>query len=135
MRKGKIKLIISTNLAGYTDAVKGLIRLGLLSPDPHPFLHVQVSIISVSNKTLIKQLSSPIKGPNLTWKELMCNLLGVQSDVFYDNMLELLADRVGSPSRMNAIVALGLTSDEPVEKMGSPLDTLSHHLAQVRVNL
>ena len=28
--------------SGYTDAVKGLIRLGLLSPEPHPFLHENV---------------------------------------------------------------------------------------------
>ena len=33
--------------------------------------------------------------------------------------------------RMRAIVALGLTSDKPVEKMGSPLNTLSNHLASV----
>ena len=32
---------------------------------------------------------------------------------------------------MRAIVALGLTSDKPVEKMGSPLNTLSNHLASV----
>ena len=61
----------------------------------------------------------------------MCQVLGLQEDLFYDNLLEFIADRIGSQERMRAIVALGLTSDKPVEKMGSPLNTLSNHLAQV----
>ena len=28
---------------GYTDALRGLVRLGLLNPDPHPALHEHVS--------------------------------------------------------------------------------------------
>ena len=27
---------------GYTDALRGLVRLGLLNPEPHPALHEQV---------------------------------------------------------------------------------------------
>ena len=61
----------------------------------------------------------------------MCQVLGLQEDLFYDNLLEFIADRIGSQERMRVIVALGLTSDKPVEKMGSPLNTLSNHLAQV----
>ena len=30
------------NDLGYTDVIKGLIRMGLLSPDQHPALHSQV---------------------------------------------------------------------------------------------
>ena len=71
------------------------------------------------------------QGPNITWRQLMCQVLGLQEDLFYDNLLEFIADRIGSQERMRAIVALGLTSDKPVEKMGSPLNTLSNHLAQV----
>ena len=29
-------------ILGYTDALRGIIRLGLLSPDAHPALHDQV---------------------------------------------------------------------------------------------
>ena len=28
---------------GYTDALRGLVRLGLLNPEPHPALHEQVN--------------------------------------------------------------------------------------------
>ena len=39
--------------------------------------------------------------------------------------------RMGSQDRLKAVVALGLVSEKPVEKLGSPLNTLSHHLAQL----
>jgi len=91
--------------------VKGLVRLGLLSPDPHPFLHEQ--------------------GPPISWRSLLCQLLGVPTDMFYDNLLELMAERLGSQERVKAIVDLGLCSESQVEKLGSPLNTLSHHLAKV----
>ena len=32
---------------GYTDVIKGMVRLGLLSPEPHPFLHKEVRWISI----------------------------------------------------------------------------------------
>lgn len=60
----------------------------------------------------------------------MCNLLNLQSDsLFYDNLLELVSERVGSTSRMKAIERLGLLSEDPITKLSSPLDTLSNHLA------
>eukprot|EP00095_Tigriopus_kingsejongensis_P002741 maker-scaffold138_size318692-snap-gene-0.8 protein:Tk02741 transcript:maker-scaffold138_size318692-snap-gene-0.8-mRNA-1 annotation:"hypothetical protein DAPPUDRAFT_334150" len=96
---------------GYTDAIKGLVRLGLLSPDPHPGLHEQ--------------------GGNITWKQLMCQLLNLEQDAFYGNILEALNERVGSEKRARAIVSLGLTSDQEVEKKGSALNTLSDYLAGV----
>ena len=62
----------------------------------------------------------------------MCKLLGHSSDsIFYDNLLEMISERVGSTSRTNALVQLGLLSEEKVEKLGSPLDTISFHLANV----
>ena len=30
-------------ILGYTDVVKGLVRMGLLSPNEHPALHAQVT--------------------------------------------------------------------------------------------
>lgn len=83
----------------------------MLSPEPHPFLHE--------------------RGPAITWKELMCQLLGLSPSLFYDNVLEHLADRLDSEKRMRAIVNLGLCSDMQVEKRGSPLNTLSHQLSKV----
>ena len=72
------------------------------------------------------------QGPGITWRQFMCRLLGLQSDsVFYDNLLEMISERVGGgPRRINAIVQLGLLSEDQVERLGTPLDTLSHHLAK-----
>ena len=62
----------------------------------------------------------------------MCKLLGLPSDtVFYDNLLEMITERIGSASRTNALVQVGLLSEEKVEKLGSPLDTISNHLASI----
>ena len=58
----------------------------------------------------------------------MTQLLG-KDNIFYDNLLELISERVGSTERTQALENLGLMSEESVEKLGSPLDTLSRHLA------
>merc|ERR1712241_1030174 len=97
---------------GYTDVVKGLVRMGLLSPNQHPALHAQ--------------------GPEISWRQLMCKLLGLPSDtIFYDNLLEMISERIGCPSRTEALVQLGLLSEEKVERLGTPLDTVSNHLASI----
>ncbi len=46
------------------------------------------------------------QGPSITWRQFICRLLGLQSDsVFYDNLLEMVTDRVGGGAkRSNAIV-------------------------------
>ena len=60
----------------------------------------------------------------------MCKLIGVgKEDIFYDNLVDVITERVGSEARTKALESLGLLSDDPVERLGSPLDTLSRHLA------
>ena len=59
----------------------------------------------------------------------MCNLTGQHSSLFYDNLLEILKERTGSELRTLTLERLGLLSEDKVEKLGSPLDTLSRHLA------
>ena len=41
----------------------------------------------------------------------------------------MISERIGSASRTNALAQMGLLSEEKVEKLGSPLDTISNHLA------
>lgn len=96
---------------GYTDVLLGLVRLGLLSAEQHPSVHPQ--------------------GPSLSWRQFICRLLGLQSDsVFFDNLIEMISERIGGgPKRTQSIVQLGLLSEDPVERLGTPLDALSHHLA------
>ena len=56
--------------------------------------------------------------------------MGVAKDnMFYDNLVDTITERVGTEARTKALESLGLLSDDPVEKLGSPLDTLSRHLA------
>ena len=61
----------------------------------------------------------------------MAHLLNLDPDVFVGNLLESLNERVGSDFRTKAIVSLGLAEDRLVVKKGSPLNTLSNHLADV----
>lgn len=41
-------MMIFDLILGYTDVVKGLVRMGLLSPNQHPALHAQVTIFLFS---------------------------------------------------------------------------------------
>ncbi|KAF0287862.1 Alpha-aminoadipic semialdehyde synthase, mitochondrial [Amphibalanus amphitrite] len=95
---------------GYSEAVLGLQETGLLSDDSHPAVHPG--------------------GPDITWYELLCTLLGQEGSVFYDNLRLLLLQRAGSEQRVQAMEKLGLLSDAPVHKSGSLLRALSDHLAE-----
>lgn len=59
------------------------------------------------------------------------NLLGIADvDIFYENLKTRVAERVGSLEQVAAIESLGLLSDDPIQKMDTPLDTLSHYLSK-----
>ncbi|XP_046658109.1 alpha-aminoadipic semialdehyde synthase, mitochondrial-like [Daphnia pulicaria] len=98
--------------AGYSDHILGLIQLGLISQEPHPCLHSG--------------------GPDITWRQFMCNLLGITDyNIFYDNLKNQLFERTGrNASRIKAIEDLGLLSEELVVKYGNPIDTISQYLAK-----
>ncbi|KAK0173191.1 hypothetical protein PV328_006427 [Microctonus aethiopoides] len=96
---------------GFTDTVQGLQFLGLIDPNPHPILHPN--------------------GPEITWRSLICHLLGlINDDIFYENLKRKLAERVDSEERVRAIEDLGLLADDPVVKLNTPLDTLTHYLSK-----
>lgn len=62
-------------------------------------------------------------------RQLICTLLEINDiDLFYENILSKVADKVGSPF-LDKIVDLGLLTEEPVLKLGSPLDTFSQFIA------
>ncbi|XP_055685149.1 alpha-aminoadipic semialdehyde synthase, mitochondrial isoform X2 [Lutzomyia longipalpis] len=92
---------------GFSECIKEMQLLGLIDTEPHAMLHPN--------------------GPDITWRELIVNLLGLaDSSIFYENLKQKLADRVGSSA---GIEQLGLLEDIPVHKMNTPLDTLSHYLS------
>jgi len=94
---------------GYTDSIRGLIKLGLLNPNPEPVLHEN--------------------GPDITWRQYMCYIANQSDTIFYDNLREILLDRLASEKTLQTIEDLGFCSDELIAKKGTPLDTISHHLA------
>ncbi|XP_071450294.1 alpha-aminoadipic semialdehyde synthase, mitochondrial isoform X2 [Hetaerina americana] len=97
---------------GFSDTIKGIISLGLLDPTSHPALHP--------------------KGPDITWRQFVCILLGEgDSNIFYENLKQKIYDRVGKvKSRVLGLEELGLLKDDPVLKLSTPLDTLSHFLSK-----
>lgn len=62
---------------------------------------------------------------------MVCNLLGLANDdIFYENLKQKLAERLGSEERAKSIEDLGLLKEDPVLKLNTPLDTLSHYLSK-----
>ncbi|RWS12979.1 Alpha-aminoadipic semialdehyde synthase-like protein [Dinothrombium tinctorium] len=96
---------------GFCDNMKCLLKMGLLDTKPHPSLHP--------------------KGPEITWKQFMCTLLGQKEDILPINLRNLVLERVeGHESRLAALETLGLLDDKLIEKLGSPFETLTNYLAQ-----
>lgn len=92
--------------SGFSECMREMQLLGLIDTQAHPMLHPS--------------------GPEITWRQLITNLLGLaDSSIFYDNLQQRLADRIGS---IEGIMQLGLLEEIPVKKCNTPLDTLSHYL-------
>ncbi|XP_015922645.2 alpha-aminoadipic semialdehyde synthase, mitochondrial [Parasteatoda tepidariorum] len=95
---------------GFSEAMKALLKLGLLSMEPHPCLHP--------------------KGPEISWKQFLCTLLGHQDQEMLSSTLKNRAlDLVGRSSNLSDLEKLGIFEDEPLVKCSTPLDTLTHYLA------
>ncbi|XP_073974901.1 lysine ketoglutarate reductase/saccharopine dehydrogenase [Rhodnius prolixus] len=93
---------------GFAKTMQSLQKLGLIDPNPHPALHP--------------------KGPEITWREFVCNLIGLSTlDVFYENLKSRVGERVGE-EMIEAIEVLGLLEETPISKMSTPLDTTCHYL-------
>ncbi|KAK9873152.1 hypothetical protein WA026_021385 [Henosepilachna vigintioctopunctata] len=96
--------------SGFSDAARILQSLGLLDIEPHPSLHSQ--------------------GPEITWRNLICNLLGIEDNsILYDNITNIISERTGSEFAVDLLEDLGLLDDNSIVKCGTPLDTLTHYLS------
>ncbi|XP_060849118.1 alpha-aminoadipic semialdehyde synthase, mitochondrial [Rhopalosiphum padi] len=94
---------------GFSDMMKILQKLRLIDSKDHAVLHPN--------------------GPDITWCQLICTLLEINDiDMFYENLLSKVADKIG-PSVLDKVMDLGLLTEEPVLKLGSPLDTFSQFIA------
>lgn len=97
---------------GFSHAVLGLHKLGLIDPTPHPVLHPA--------------------GRDITWRELLCSLLGKKPDMFIDTLKDVICQHADNDETVvHTLEDLDLfDSDLIVDKRSSPLDTLSCYLAQ-----
>ncbi|XP_015791129.1 alpha-aminoadipic semialdehyde synthase, mitochondrial [Tetranychus urticae] len=99
----------SLRYQGYCDTMIGLQKLGLFDSRAHPSLHP--------------------RGPDITWRQFMCHLFAQKEDILITNLKNLILERLGSQTRLDSIEKLGFLEDEPIDKKGSPLDTVTHLLA------
>ncbi|NWX84796.1 AASS protein, partial [Nothoprocta pentlandii] len=94
---------------GYSKTMGGFVKLGLVNPDPNPLL------------------SSDTRP--LTWKMLMCNLVGIQPSVEYSALKEAVFSKLGKDkSQLEAVEWLGLLGDEPVPSSNSIVGALARHM-------
>ncbi|RWS31267.1 Alpha-aminoadipic semialdehyde synthase-like protein [Leptotrombidium deliense] len=95
---------------GFCDNMKALRLLGLLDMNAHPSLHPH--------------------GPEITWKQFLCTLLGHRDDILPFNLRNLVLERLeGSEDRLAALEEIGLLDDEVITKHETPLDTLTNFIA------
>lgn len=94
---------------GYSKTMGGFVKLGLINPDPSPLL----------NSTT----------PRLTWKELMCKLVEIQSPAEYSVLKEAVLNKLDKDkSQLEAVEWLGLLGDEPVPAADSIVGALAKHM-------
>uniref|UniRef100_A0A452RMJ9 Alpha-aminoadipic semialdehyde synthase, mitochondrial n=1 Tax=Ursus americanus TaxID=9643 RepID=A0A452RMJ9_URSAM len=96
---------------GYAKALNGFVKLGLINRDAFPALR-------------------PEANP-LTWKELLCDLVGISPSSKHDVLKEAVFEKLGRDNtQLEATEWLGLLGDEQVPQAESVVDALSKHLAR-----
>ncbi|NWZ61436.1 AASS protein, partial [Acrocephalus arundinaceus] len=94
---------------GYSRTMGGFVKLGLINPDPNPLL---------SSTT-----------PPLTWKELMCKLVGIKSPAEHHVLKEAVFSKLEKDkSQLEAVEWLGLLGDELVPAADSIVGALAKHM-------
>ncbi|XP_021150587.2 alpha-aminoadipic semialdehyde synthase, mitochondrial isoform X1 [Columba livia] len=94
---------------GYSKTMGGFVKLGLINPDPYP---------------LLSSTTSP-----LTWKELMCRLVGIEPPAEYHVLKEAVFSKLeNDKSQLEAVEWLGLMGDEPVPAADSIVEALAKHM-------
>uniref|UniRef100_A0A8C4UJ94 Aminoadipate-semialdehyde synthase n=1 Tax=Falco tinnunculus TaxID=100819 RepID=A0A8C4UJ94_FALTI len=94
---------------GYSKTMGGFVKLGLINPDPYPLLS------STS--------------PPLTWKELMCKLIGIKPSAEYHVLKEAVFSKLEKDEhQLEAVEWLGLLGDEPVPAADSIVGALAKHM-------
>ncbi|XP_072508997.1 alpha-aminoadipic semialdehyde synthase, mitochondrial isoform X2 [Notamacropus eugenii] len=94
---------------GFAKALNGFVKLGLINREVYPAL-------------------SPEASP-ITWKELLCELVGISPSSSHDVLKEAVYKRLdGDDTQLQAVEWFGLLGDEQVPRAGSLVDAFSNHL-------
>ncbi|NXQ38765.1 AASS protein, partial [Catharus fuscescens] len=94
---------------GYSRTMGGFVKLGLINPDPYP---------------LLSSTASP-----LTWKELMCKLVGIKSPAEHHVLKEAVFNKLEKDkTQLEAVEWLGLLGDELVPTADSIVGALAKHM-------
>ncbi|XP_047244620.1 alpha-aminoadipic semialdehyde synthase, mitochondrial [Girardinichthys multiradiatus] len=94
---------------GYSKAMGGFIKLGLINSEPSPVLQHPRSAIS--------------------WKELLCQQMGLSSSISQEAFEEAVYKQIGEDQfRMDALRWLGMLSDDTVPHADTILAALAKHL-------
>nr|XP_013217702.1 alpha-aminoadipic semialdehyde synthase, mitochondrial isoform X2 [Ictidomys tridecemlineatus] len=95
---------------GYSKALNGFVKLGLINREEYPALR-------------------PEANP-LTWKQLLCDLVGISRSSTCDMLKEAVLKKLGGDkSQLEAAEWLGLLGEDQVPQADSIVDALSKHLA------
>ncbi|XP_013358748.1 PREDICTED: alpha-aminoadipic semialdehyde synthase, mitochondrial [Chinchilla lanigera] len=95
---------------GYSKALNGFVKLGLINREEYPTLRSEAN--------------------SLTWKQLLCDLVGISRSSTCDVLKEAVLRKLGGDStQLEAAEGLGLLGDEQVPQAESIVDALSKHLA------
>ncbi|XP_042190877.1 alpha-aminoadipic semialdehyde synthase, mitochondrial isoform X2 [Callorhinchus milii] len=94
---------------GYSNAIQGLQKVGLINTEPCSLL-------------------SP-EAPAVTWRELLCNLVGIAPSSSVISLKEVVFNIIGKDeSQMETLSWLGLFGDESAPKAQSLLHSLAQHM-------
>ncbi|XP_022620294.1 alpha-aminoadipic semialdehyde synthase, mitochondrial [Seriola dumerili] len=94
---------------GFSKAMSGFVKLGLIDSEPCPVL---------------QPTSSPV-----SWKDLLCKQMGLSSSMSHDAFEEAVYERIGKDDfRMDTLRWFGMLSDEAVPHADSVLAALAKHL-------
>ncbi|CAI5785360.1 alpha-aminoadipic semialdehyde synthase, mitochondrial [Podarcis lilfordi] len=94
---------------GYSKAIGGFVKLGLINSEPCPMLSATAA--------------------SITWKELMCRLLGLKQSATYDDLRNAVYNKLNEDARqLDAVEWLGLLGDEPVPIAETIVGALAKHM-------
>ncbi|KAM5255214.1 alpha-aminoadipic semialdehyde synthase, mitochondrial [Ctenodactylus gundi] len=94
---------------GYSKALNGFVKLGLIDREAHPALQRE--------------------GSSLTWKQLLCDLVGISRSSTRDALKEAVLKKLGGDStQLEAVEWLGLLGDQQLPQAESIVEALSKDL-------